>query len=61
MNERTYKIKLELTVDQLQTLIQHAESEKEKALGLSNDNDWSKVRDQLAYELDMITDYPWNT
>jgi hypothetical protein len=61
---KAYAVKLQLTVDQLQSLIQHAEEEKEWHLihgGEPEVREWDKVRDQLAYELDMITDYPWKS
>lgn len=62
MQDRTYKITLEVTADELRTLIQHAELEKNKVFFSRNKeifDRWHKLRDDLAYHLDMITDYPW--
>jgi hypothetical protein len=59
---KEYVIKLTVTVDQLQSMIQHAEDEKEWHLvhgGEPAVKEWDKVRDELAYHLDMITDYPF--
>lgn len=58
---KKHSIKLILTQEQLQSLVQFAEQEKEYWYDKNKEEteDWSKIRDQLAYELDMITDYPF--
>ena len=54
-----YQIKLRITIDQLQSFIQHVEKVKSEC-DCEDGKEWEKVRDDLAYELDMITDYPFD-
>lgn len=56
-------IKIELTPAQLESLVQFSEDEQEYWEGLGSVVDaeqWSTLRDKLAYELDMIVDFPFD-
>lgn len=59
---RSYQIKIDVTTTQLAQLIAFTEDEQEYWANLSKEDaeQWAKLRDALAYNLDMIEDYPFD-
>jgi hypothetical protein len=51
-------IKLSLSIDQIQSLIQYTELKKSE-VSYNESKEWEKVRDVLAWHLDLITEWPF--
>lgn len=57
-----HSVKVKLKIDQLQTLINHAQEEADYWLTFgqqSEAEEWARIRDEFAYEMDMITQFPF--